>query len=568
MHFEHSDLGGREIRSKTVKNVNIDIVLREDDSPLLSLDMKPKAIEVELRPPLVLYNNKLRDGKLGLKFLKYKQNPWDKCHKTLQMTVTCEKLQIAALSNLCKDIHVILRGSNIRCRPLASSNCSNSQYTTRTCLHSSKQEASNHSYSGKDDDLPSLSPEQKHALDLVLSGKSIFFTGSAGCGKSLLLQHIIRALPRRSTFITGTTGLAACHLGGTTINQFAGIGRAEGEGIVAAACRGDSGVRWRTATSLIIDEISMMDGKMFDLLDLIAKTARGNNKSFGGIQLILSGDFHQLPPVSKNPAERKFAFEADSWKHCVSCTVQLTRVFRQKDRDFVDILSAVRKGDVPPLMLRSLLHRCASSGYEEDEDGILPTKLFTHRADVDAMNARQVAALQGSTIVFTARDSGNISLLQSNCPAPSAISLKIGAQVMLNKNINSRQGLVNGARGVIEKFTPSGLPVVRFAHHNHTAVIDRECWSISLGEQVIGKRVQIPLVLAWATTVHKSQGMTLDKVEVSLERSFEPGMVYVALSRSRSLHGLRICGDIPAATLRPDHRVLQFYSRLNVPTHL
>jgi ATP-dependent DNA helicase PIF1 len=410
------------------------------------------------------------------------------------------------------------------------------------------------------EDLPPLSDEQQHALNMIKSGKSIFFTGCAGTGKSLLIKHILRAMPEVD--VTGTTGLAGCLLGGTTINAWSGLGRAEGsfDTMVRNASRGESGQRWRRCHALIIDEVSMMDAKLFDLLEAVARKVRGNSRPFGGIQLILSGDFHQLPPVVKDQLTRKFAFESQSWQRCIQASVQLTQVFRQNDSDFIDILAEIRAGTAPESTLRALLARCAAP--LELEDGILPTQLFTHRVDVDAINDRQLNSLEGNVVTFTAQDSGDTAALQAACPAPRTLRLKEGAQVMLTRNLSSRQGLVNGARGVVEKFTPSGLPVVKFARGGESMTIGRERYSIRQGGQDAAVRSQIPLQLAWAVTVHKSQGLTLDRVEVSLDRAFEAGMAYVALSRARNLEGLRIVGSIASAALRADPKVVAFYSKL------
>ncbi|KAL4434118.1 hypothetical protein ABPG75_000559 [Micractinium tetrahymenae] len=419
---------------------------------------------------------------------------------------------------------------------------------------------------GGEEDLGELSDEQRRALELVRSGRSIFFTGCAGTGKSLLLRHILRCLPRGSTFVSGTTGLAACHLGGTTINSFAGIGRGEGslDSLVRMAARGESLQRWRAATHLIIDEVSMMDGRLFDTLEAVARKVRGSAAPFGGIQasagLILSGDFHQLPPVAKGESQRKFCFEAESWGRCIAECCFLSKVFRQSDREFVELLARIRAGTCPQDKISALLATCQRP--LPTADGILPTQLYTHREDVDAINAQQLRALPGEARKFVAQDVGSPDVLAAACPARRTLELKVGAQVMLIRNISHRQGLVNGARGVVERFSDSqNLPVVRFAS-GKVVTMGRERWAISTGGRLAAQRVQLPLELAWAMSVHKSQGMTLDRAEVSLERAFEPGMAYVALSRVKSLAGLRIRGRIAPQALRADPKVVAFYRKL------
>ena len=554
-----------------MRDVGVDLLEGDDGIPVLSLGMKPKPLLIPVKAPICLYGHRVSVGQLGMRFLKFKQNTWDRAEKTLQVTISTE--DTGALSEMAKLMDKALTrgrgptGPSQR-RPLATRPI-NTPFTSGggafTIAGKAQKPAT--ACNTRDEELPPLSPEQQKALDLVLAGKSIFFTGCAGTGKSLVLRHIIRTLPSDSTFITGTTGFAGCLIGGTTINGFSGIGRAEAdfETIVRNASRGESGMRWRRCTALIIDEMSMMDGKIFDLLEAVARRVRGNNRPFGGIQLILSGDFHQLPPVCKDQHQattRKFAFEAESWERCVHASVELTQVFRQNDNDFVNILAQVRAGTMPESTLRALLARC--SAPLSLEDGILPTQLFTHRADVDAINSRQLESLAGDCVTFKAKDSGrDLAALEASCPAPRILKLKVGAQVMLTRNISPKLGLVNGARGVVERFTNLGMPVVKFIQGDGKAMpISREDYSIRVGGSEIAMRSQFPLALAWAVTVHKSQGLTLDRVEVSLDRAFEAGMAYVALSRAKSLEGLRIKGGIASAALRADPKVVAFYSKM------
>lgn len=529
--LEHGELGGRNAKPQMIRDVGIDLLEGDDGVPVLSIDMKPKPMLIPVKAPVCLYGHRISAGQLGMRFLKFKQNPWDRAEKTLQITISTEDIEsLTALAKMVDKTLTRGRAPSQR-RPLASRPVNTFSSGSGAFSIAGKPQKPATPCNSREEELPPLSPEQQRALDLVLAGKSLFFTGCAGTGKSLLIRHIIRTLPSDSTYITGTTGLAGCLLGGTTINAFAGIGRGEGDfdALVRSAGRGESGQRWRRCTALIIDEISMMDGKIFDLLEAIARKVRGNSRPFGGIQLILSGDFHQLPPVCKDQqqaASRKFAFEAESWDRCVQASVELTQVFRQRDSDFISILAQVRAGTMPESTLRALLVRC--SAPLSLEDGILPTQLFTHRADVEAINDRQLASLPGDFVTFTAQDGGqDVASLAASCPAPRTLRLKIGAQVMLTRNISPKQGLVNGARGVVERFTPFGMPVVKFAQGDGKGVvISREQWNIRVGGQDVATRSQVPLALAWAVTVHKSQGLTLDRVEVSLDRAFETGMAY------------------------------------------
>ncbi|KAK9828391.1 hypothetical protein WJX81_002975 [Elliptochloris bilobata] len=419
------------------------------------------------------------------------------------------------------------------------------------------------------EELAPLSVEQQCVLDLVLSGRSVFFTGCAGTGKSLLLRHIVRRLPPETTFVTASTGLAAAALGGTTLNAFAGIGRADGgrEAMRRAASRPEAAGRWRRASALIVDEVSMVDGALLDALEGVARHVRRSDKPFGGLQLILSGDFHQLPPVVRREvaSTRAFAFEAACWASCVDASLRLTRVFRQADSGFVDILAEVRAGKFTRAAAAALQQRC--SRPLDTSDGILPTKIFTHKADVDDINAQELARCSGERVTFGAQDVGSSEALAA-CLAPRSLELCVGAQVMLTRNANPRRGLVNGARGVVERFagTTNRLPVVRFAS-GEVVTVSKERFTLAAGGRVLAARTQVPLALAWALSVHKSQGATLDRAEISLERAFEPGMAYVALSRVRSLEGLQLTGPINARGLAADPKVLAFYGGLRDAHH-
>ncbi|KAL4856085.1 ATP-dependent DNA helicase PIF1 [Chlorella vulgaris] len=606
VRVEHTDLGGSFVRPQSGKDVEVGLEHCQQRGVVLSIGLKPRPLLLPVALPVALYGARVHEGHLGLKFLRVKQNPWDTVSKCIQLSITCE--DCAALKKLRDHINSVLLkcataasaskngvaaaagckqqkagagglvgGPGLPRRPLAPRSLntlaavqapSSSMASLRSgpgpaptasgfsfgagggrhALASSAESAG-----GGVEDLESLSEEQQRALQLSLKVASPFCAGCAGTGKSLLLRHILQGLPRDTTFVTGTTGLAACHLGGTTINSFAGIGRGEGtlESLVRMASRGESLQRWRATTHLIVDEVSMMDGRLFDTLEAVAR------------KLILSGDFHQLPPVCKGregATQRRFCFEGEAWGRCIHDSCFLSKVFRQADLEFVELLGKIRAGACPQDMLSKLLRTCQRP--LPAEDGILPTQLFTHREDVDTINLKQLRALPSEARKFVAQDVGSGDVLAAACPARRSLDLKVGAQVMLIRNVSHRQGLVNGARGVVERFSEGqGLPVVRFAS-GRVVTVGRERWTIASGGRMAGQRVQLPLDLAWAMSVHKSQGMTLDRVEVSLERAFEPGMAYVALSRVKALEGLRILGSIAPQALRADHKVVRFYKAL------
>ncbi|XP_075770721.1 ATP-dependent DNA helicase PIF1 isoform X3 [Pelodiscus sinensis] len=408
-----------------------------------------------------------------------------------------------------------------------------------------------------------LSQEQSIVLSAVLSGKNVFFTGSAGTGKSYLLKKIVGSLPPKSTYATASTGVAACHIGGTTLHAFAGIGsgKAPLDQCIELAQR--TGVRqhWLNCQHLIIDEISMVEGKFFDKLEAVARAVRKREDPFGGIQLIICGDFLQLPPVSKGNEETKFCFQAKSWRKCIHMNMELTEVRRQTDKSFISLLRAIRLGRCTDEVTRKLMETATN---RVERDGILATRLCTHKDDVELTNERRLQQLPGEIHSYEAVDSDPmvVKAIDAQCPVGHCIQLKPGAQVILTKNLDVSRGLVNGARGVVVDFETEGkgLPRVRFLC-GVAEIIRLERWVFKGPAGIYLSRQQLPLKLAWAISIHKSQGMSLDCVEISLSRVFESGQAYVALSRARSLEGLRVL-DFDPNVVRANPYVLQFYNHL------
>ncbi|GBP40011.1 ATP-dependent DNA helicase PIF1 [Eumeta japonica] len=405
-----------------------------------------------------------------------------------------------------------------------------------------------------------LNAEQQRILEACLSGKNVFFTGSAGTGKSFLLKRIITALPPDVTVATASTGVAACHIGGTTLHAFAGIG--DGSGTVEHLCERALKTplvvqKWRKCKHLIIDEISMVEGSFFEKLESVARHIRKNEKPFGGIQLILCGDFLQLPPVvDKNKTMKRFCFQSPCWDKCIDLCFELKEVHRQKDQEFVSILNNIRIGRVTKEINNRLLK---TATQKIEGDGILATRLCSHTNDSRMINDSKLKDLDGEEKIFSSQDSDNATtLLDIQTIAPSKLVLKIGAQVMLLKNINVNAGLVNGARGVVVKFE-EGLPVVRFKNKKEYTT-HSERWYVKNSNGSLLCRKQIPLNLAWAFSIHKSQGLTLDCVEMSLSKIFEAGQAYVALSRAQSLDALRVL-DFDSRHVWADPHVLEFYQK-------
>lgn len=441
-----------------------------------------------------------------------------------------------------------------------------------------------------------FSKQQIEVLKAVASGKSVFITGSAGTGKSYILGFIMRILRKRlgqqSVYVTASTGLAACALGGTTLHSFAGIGLGmdDAETLAAKAfgkqeCRD----RWRHAKVLIIDEISMIDGDLFDKLDYVARQVRkaGNNHEevenscFGGIQMIVTGDFFQLPPVKPTNPQKYFAFEADCWDKCFDLQIELKHAFRQSDGSFAGMLNEIRKGRHTAQTLENLKSCCRV--LDDDGSGISSTRLYPLKVDVKEENMKELRALGKQTLRFTAQDSAAspvYRMMLDSMRAEKELELCVGAQVMLIKNFDTEVGFVNGAKGVVVGFDYLPLkegdlkeevarlisptlkwPVVRFACNRAEIIIGPEKQTLECGGSEVAKRIQVPLILAWALSVHKCQGMTLDRVETDLAKAFDYGMVYVALSRVKSLDGLQLLGfDQTRIKVHPN--VVLFYDKL------
>ncbi|KYN45018.1 ATP-dependent DNA helicase PIF1 [Trachymyrmex septentrionalis] len=404
-----------------------------------------------------------------------------------------------------------------------------------------------------------LTEEQTQVLNAVLSGKNVFFTGSAGTGKSFLLKKIISALPPDVTMATASTGVAACHIGGITLHKFAGIGVGTGtkERCIQLASRPASASTWRKTKHLVIDEVSMVDGDFFDKIEEVARHVRRTERPFGGIQLILCGDFFQLPPVSKTNDKAKFCFQSEAWQKCVHFNFELRIVHRQKDEAFVKILNSIRIGRITDDIV-DILKETAKQKIESN--GILATRLCSHVKEADEINEFQLNELKGESKVYTALDSDSsaTSMLDQQLPIPSKLILKVGAQVMLMKNINVNSGLVNGARGVVIDFK-NDIPIVNLRSGTHYEA-KMEKWAIKTSSGAVIHRKQIPLKLAWAFSIHKSQGLTLDCVEMCLSRVFDAGQSYVALSRAQSLQSLRVL-DFNSQQVWANTAVLEFYKK-------
>lgn len=395
-----------------------------------------------------------------------------------------------------------------------------------------------------------LNEKQQEVLTAVRQGKSVFFTGSAGTGKSYLLRALVDTLPKETTWVTAMTGMAALNIGGRTLHSQAGIGLAvRSAADLALFMKPKKRAAWRKCRTLIIDEVSMLSMELFEKLDKVAQCVRGDPRPFGGVRLILSGDFFQLPPVSRDSEgpNTQFCFESPLWNLAVPVQIELTHVFRQTDAHFVAMLQEVRKGTLSVATIEALT---ALERALPDENSILATRLFPLNDQVDMINTQKLSEIEGEVFLYEAedyvQDEEYRKLLEKNCLAPTQLYLKEGAQVMLLKNLNDDRH-VNGSRGVVVGFHPdSKMPRVRFLS-GCTLDMEPHVWEYETREgSLLATRTQIPLRLAWAVTIHKSQGQTIDLLEVDLLETFDFGQAYVALSRARTLEGLRVLNFHPS----------------------
>lgn len=436
---------------------------------------------------------------------------------------------------------------------------------------------------------------QSSALDILKTGQNVFLTGSAGSGKTYTLNQYINYLRARRVpvAVTASTGIAATHMNGTTIHSWSGIGIKDeltDRDLTNLSRKQFLADRLKDTAVLIIDEISMLHSKQLNLVSQVLKHVRKNDKAFGGIQVVVAGDFFQLPPIgSKGESNReKFAFMSEAWLDAKFHICYLSEQHRQVSEaangglDLDDILNQIRRQEVTFEAIAAL-----EATYDQNVD-IKRTRLYTHNLNVNKINDKELAALDGEMMRFESTVTGDSKLvetLKKTVRTQDELILKVGAKVMFIKN-NTELGVSNGTMGELigfaavkvedgkdnndplieehistdngtdtaknkskdkekpkaKKPTTQKMPVVRL-NSGREVIAEPEEWIIEdeTGD-VLASYLQVPLCLAWAITIHKSQGMTLDAAEIDLSRTFELGQGYVALSRLKSLAGLQLLG--------------------------
>lgn len=406
---------------------------------------------------------------------------------------------------------------------------------------------------------------QDEALTILKTGANVFLTGEPGAGKSHTINQYTRWLRNHGVepAITASTGIAATHIGGLTIHSWAGIGikRFLTEYDLDRIASTEHVVkRIRKSKILIIDEVSMLSPDTLTMVDQVCREVLGSSKAFGGLQVIFVGDFFQLPPIVRRDDDEsnhdgidelfeesgprpQFAYDSAAWMRANPVVCYLTEQHRQDDPIFLEVLSAIRHNNFTDTHLTHLKTRMVGSGKAPAQ----APKLFSHNADVDRINEHTLGGIEGTPKSFVMQGQGApalVAALKKSCLSPEALFLKEGASVMFTKN-NPKEGYVNGTLGTVESFNLfNGYPIVVTRAGKRIEVEPAE-WSVEDNGKVRARIVQLPLRLAWAITVHKSQGMSMDEAVMDLTQVFEYGQGYVALSRVRRLEGLYLLGYNP-----------------------
>lgn len=385
---------------------------------------------------------------------------------------------------------------------------------------------------------------QNDALQILKTGANVFLTGEPGSGKTYILNQYIEYLKGHGVLptVTASTGIAATHVGGITVHSFLGLGSKKDFSIYdieAIATTERIVKKVSKAKVLIIDEISMLSGSTLNAVDQILKSIHGSSESFGGIQVVLVGDFFQLPPILDYGEESNFAFQSPAWRNANFVTCYLEEQHRQSNGELLEILNAIRKNDIKQTHKNILQNKVKEKIIVTDD-----TKLFTHNKNVDQINTLELKKISGKIQTFKMTKKGKEGIVESlirGCLSPEILDLKIGARVMCTKN-NTARGFVNGTLGTVVSFGyGNSYPIIKTIDGDEI-LIEPMTWQIEEDGKIKAEITQVPLRLAWAITIHKSQGMSLDSASIDLTNAFEYGQGYVALSRVKNINGLNLLG--------------------------
>jgi ATP-dependent exoDNAse (exonuclease V) alpha subunit len=385
---------------------------------------------------------------------------------------------------------------------------------------------------------------QAQALSVMMRGKSVFLTGSPGAGKTYVLNKFIDLAEKagKRVAVTASTGIAATHIGGTTIHSWSGLGirdELSSNDLIWLKDNERLSKRYNSTDVLVIDEVSMLHGKRLDMINQACKLLRESDEPFGGLQVVLVGDLFQLPPVSRDQAPEDFAHLSETWEELSPSICYLEEQHRQQGGGLLELLEAMRSNDLQEAHQDILAERL---GVEPESEQLI-TRLYAHNQDVDSINEGKLAQISSKKYEFKMLSKGTASKIEQlarGVLAPENLELAVGAEVMFVAN-NFAAGFVNGTRGQVVSFKDD-LPIVQLSSGGRLVRVEPHTWMLEEDGKKRAEVSQLPLRLAWAITIHKSQGMSLDAAEIDLSRSFTPGMGYVALSRVRSLDGLYLSG--------------------------
>lgn len=404
-----------------------------------------------------------------------------------------------------------------------------------------------------------LSDEQQKALDLLRSGENIFLTGGAGCGKSYVIREFFKEIDLKEFPILASTGAAAVLIGGRTVHSFFGLGIMEGgpDATYEKAAK-DSKVmaRLKKIEGFVIDEISMIPGKALMIAEALCQKARGSKLPWGGLRVIAVGDFAQLPPITRT-GDRDWCFKNEVWQSSGFQCIQLKHNHRVEDQDYKTILDTVRVAKVDDNVREFLNSRTFIHDEEEDS-----TRLFPRRDQSELFNQRKLKDINEEEVhidTIYLGEGRHIELLKKSSPVPEKLTLKIGCKVIFLQN-DPQKKWINGTRGTVSDILADKIIVKK--DKGREVTVEKSSFSyLDADGKILASLIQFPLNLAYATTIHKSQGATLDELWCDLRSLWEPGQAYVAMSRLKTAGGLKILGWQPRSILA-DPAVLKFYQSL------